>query len=118
MAPLPRSLPHTAALALRSGRQGVREERPQTRSHIAQGGPEWSKRAGLIARVVELTPRDNGGKGLTGGLANGAHPPLWVAKESWRGVTAPWTSDVSAIPSSWARAGLFLVGQKGKPRPR
>jgi hypothetical protein len=112
MAPLPRSLPHTAALAFRLGRRGVREERPQTRSHIAQGGPEWSKRVGLIARVVKLTPPDNGDEGLTGGLANGAHPLVWVAKESWCGVTAPWTSDVSAIPSSWARARLFLVAER------
>jgi hypothetical protein len=102
---------------LSQGRRGAREEQPQNQSHIAQGGPERSKRAGLIARVVELMPRDNGSEGLTDGLANGAHPPVWVAKESWRGVTAPWTSNVSAIPSSWARASLFLVDQKGKPRP-
>ena len=93
MAPLPRSLPHTVALAFRLGQRGAREEWPQTGSHIAQGSLEWSERAGLIAQVVELMPRDNGGEGLTGGLANGAHPPVWVAKESWRGVTTPWTSD-------------------------
>ena len=87
------SAPLMAALAFRSSRRGAREERPQTRSHIAQGGPEWSKRVGLIAQVVELTPHDNGDEGLTIGLTNGAHPPVWVAKESWRGVTTPWTSD-------------------------